>query len=149
MYATAIRVIDGAGKTGINSFLHNHGQLAPWPAESWRLPETDPGKLVRQHIEVDPGGNRVRSYLDVLAPDDATSAELDVALTGLWLELVADESGPVPSTGPLPNPVVYQRGRVVLRFGVEDGLMSGRALEMTELRDRMDPASSPWSTAAK
>lgn len=74
---------------------------------------------------------------------------VDVALTELWLELVADESGPALATGPLPNPVVYQRGCVVLRLGVEDGLMFGRALEMTELRDRMDPASSPWCRAAK
>ncbi len=142
MYAAAHRVVHRDGRTGINAFLHHHGPQFSWPAAPWTLPETNPGDLVRERIEVPPGGNRVLSYLDVLAPDDATPAEIDVALTGLWLELVADEAGPSAPTGPLPNPTVYKRGHVVLRFGVEDGLVPGRALELAELRDRIDTGRS-------
>lgn len=127
MYATAHRVVSpGTGEEGINAFLHIHGRAFAWPAEPWRLPETNPGAQVWEQIGVKPGGNRVRSYLDVLCPDDTTPAEVETALTGLWLELVADEAGPGGPQRPLPNPIVYARGRVVLRFGVELELLPNR-----------------------
>lgn len=145
MYATAHRVVSPRGETGINAFLHKHGTAFPWPTEPWRLPESDPGVLVWDNgPEVPAGGNHVRSYLDVLAPDDVGVEELDAALTGLWLELVADEVGPRAIQGPLPNPVVYRRGNVVLRFGVELQLEGGRAWEMAELRRSIDPATAHW-----
>lgn len=94
-------------------------------------------------IAVPPGGNRVRSYLDVLAPDDISPGEVDLALTGLWLDLVADELGPAGRR--LPNPVVIQRGRVVLRFGVDLPDVSGRSLELVALRERVNEAVV-WKT---
>lgn len=145
MYATAHRVVRvTTGRTGVNAFLHKHGDRFPWPAEPWRLPESDPGVQTHDNVHVPPGGNQVRSYLDVLAPDEATPDEIDVALTGLWLELVADEAGAASPTGPLPNPILYRRGRVVLRFGVEPALEGSRAGEMSELRAYVDPATARW-----
>jgi hypothetical protein len=147
MYATAHRVVRAStGETGINAFLHTHGEHFPWPQEAWRLPETNPGVQVRDNVELSPGGNRVRSYLDVLAPDNVSPDEIDVALTGLWLELVADEAAAPAATGPLPNPLVYQRGRVVLRFGVEGSLEASRSIEMAELRTYVDPGTARWRT---
>lgn len=144
MYATAHRVLSLSGQTGINTFVHFHGAEYLWPAEPWRLPETEPGTLSREQVEVRVGGNRVRSYLDILAPDGTPRGELDIALTDLWLELIADESGAAAPVGPMPNPVVYHRGAVVLRFGVEADLIPHRAQEMAELRERIDPSTAPW-----
>lgn len=145
MYATAHRVVNPKGEEGVNAFLHRHGPDFPWPEEAWNLPETQPGDQVWEQVSLPPGGNRVRSYLDLLCPDDTRPAEVDVALTGLWLELVADDAAPA---GPqsLPNPLVYQRDRVTVRFGVEEGpLVLGRALEMSTLRRLVDPATAPWT----
>lgn len=83
-----------------------------------------------------PGGNQVRSYLDLLAPDGTDLEHFVAATEALWLELVADERGPVAVQGPLPNPLVYQHGVVTIRYGVELGLERHRALELTELRER-------------
>jgi hypothetical protein len=72
MYLTAqrVRAVHGA-EEGINSFRHRHSSTwagAP-PAE---IPDEDPGELVARHAPVKPGGNRVRSYLDIIAPENAT-----------------------------------------------------------------------------
>lgn len=145
MYATAHRVTTPRGETGINAFLHKHGRAFPWPDDPSHLPETDPGvDLWNNGPAVRPGGNRVHSYLDVLAPDDTPSVEIEEALDGLWLHLVADAAGPTPVQGPLPNPLVFRHGRVVLRFGVELAVLPNRALEMAELRRAVDPATARW-----
>ena len=143
MYAAAHRVASERGEEGINAYLHLHGAAFAWPDDPWRLPETAPGDQVWAQIAVPPGGNRVRSYLDVLAPDDISPGEVDLALTGLWLDLVADELGPAGRR--LPNPVVIQRGRVVLRFGVDLPDVSGRSLELVALRERVNEAVV-WKT---
>ncbi len=59
------------GESGINAFLHIHGHDFAWPTEPWQLPDTDPGVQVWDHVDVRPGGNRVRSYLDVAMPNRA------------------------------------------------------------------------------
>ena len=132
MYATAHRVRSPQGVEGVNAFLHKHGSDFSWPSEPWRLPEENPGLVVHQEVQVKPGGNDVRSYLDVIAPDDVAKSDIETAFAGLSLELMADEVTASPRDR-LPNPMVYQRGRVVLRLGVEGFLESTRALEMTQL----------------
>lgn len=144
MYATAHRVSKASGEAGINAFLHKHGHSFPWPDEPWLLPEREPGVLVARQTSLAAGGNTVHAYLDIIAPDGTLGAEIDVALTGLWLDLAADESGPPSPSGPLPNPVVYRRGRVVLRFAVEDVRVTTRAAEFSELREYVDPATATW-----
>lgn len=149
MYATAHRVESPRGLTGINTFLHTHGAAFSWPADPVQLPEHNPGVLWWDNgPEVPPGGNRVRSYLDLLAPDDTPAAEVEAALTSLWLELVADEAGPPAAQGALPNPVDYRHGAVVLRFGVDLAMLPGRSLEMAELRRAVDAATARWFAAA-
>ena len=67
MYTTAHRVQRGESE-GINRFLHLHGEDFCWPKDASSLPEAAPGEEKRAEVELLPGGNRVRSYLDVLAP---------------------------------------------------------------------------------
>lgn len=70
MYYCAQRVQSHDGTQGINAFLYLHGSYE-WdgrpPLEL--APERDPGVLADSTIEVPPPGNRVRSYLDIVAPD--------------------------------------------------------------------------------
>lgn len=143
MYVTAHHV-SNEHKTGINAFIHKHGEAFCWPDEPWRLPETEPGAMVGDKVQVKPGGNAVHSYLDVLSPDDVSPDEIGAALIGLWLELLTDEAAPGSPAGLLPNPVVYRRGRVVLRFGVEEWRVPTRSLEFAELRQYVDPATATW-----
>ncbi len=146
MYATAHQVANlSTGEEGLNGFLHLHGDSFLWPAEPWLLPESDPGELVWEHVELRPGGNRVRSYLDVLCPDPTTIEEVETALNSLWLELVTDETGSSVGQGSLPNPVIYKRGAVVLRFGVEMGMKPNWSLAFSTLRKVIAPAMAMWS----
>lgn len=67
MYLTAQRVISPSRENGINGFLFEHGTVA------WALPP-EPitgaiGELVHTFILVPPGGNKVMSYVDIIAPD--------------------------------------------------------------------------------
>lgn len=148
MYATAHHVVSPSGAEAIHAFLYKHGEHFPWPEDPWNIPEREPGVELWKNTTLPTGNNRVRSYLDVLAPDGVTAHELDAALTALWAELAAEELGPTGPSGAggdrLPNPVVFRHGNVVLRFGVELGLAQQRASEMSELRTAVDPATARW-----
>jgi len=59
--------------TGVNAFCYLH------PGRIWLdAPPAalGPGQLVNQIIEVEPNGNRVRSYLEVVAPDDTPNPHI-------------------------------------------------------------------------
>ena len=146
MYATAHRVSSPQGNTGINVFLHQHGAAYAWPADPSSLPEEDPGEPVWDNgPPVKPGGNRVCSSLDLLAPDHVGSDEIDAALNGLWLQLLADGAGEPSNSESLPNPLAYRQGAVVLRFSVDPSSPSqGRAGELAELRQALEGATSVW-----
>jgi hypothetical protein len=129
MYATAHRVLSARnGREGVNAFLHAHGAEFPWPRDAVHLPETNPGHLEDEIIAVKPGGNRVRAYLDVLAPDAVPSELLFRVLDQLSQELDR-----------LDNPVVFCRGDVTIRFGVETGLLPRRAEQLNELVGTLKP----------
>ena len=74
MYITAHRVRTASGEEGINAYLYAHGGLI------WQVPpqpEQEPGTLVNTLLTVQPiGGNDVRSFLDIIAPDDLWWSEL-------------------------------------------------------------------------
>jgi hypothetical protein len=77
MYLTAQRVrrLDGAG--GINAFYY-YGGFDVW-APGRRPPQTpdaDRGELVHQIITLPPPGNRLRSYLDIVAQDMTPAATI-------------------------------------------------------------------------
>jgi hypothetical protein len=76
MYLTAQRVFAPKSKqTGINAFLYTHAGRS-WRVPPGDIPDRDPGRLKQKTIAVKPPGNRVRSYLDIVAPDDLDPDEL-------------------------------------------------------------------------
>jgi hypothetical protein len=109
MYLTAHHVASPAKqREGINVFLYFH------EGQAWELlsppdvADRNPGVLVAQSISVAPPGNRVRSYLDIIAPDDVRWEEVHVGLS----EFVGRcQSGPLPWAG--------ESGAVYFRVGME------------------------------
>jgi hypothetical protein len=75
MRLTAQRVASPEGKEGINAFCYLHGPQT-WLDEPPADVINNPGHLAHSHVEVLPPGNRVRSYLDVLAPDHVPSDKI-------------------------------------------------------------------------
>jgi hypothetical protein len=72
MYLTAQHVVAPATRReGVNAFFYRH------MGQAWELlsppdvPQGNPGILQASAISVAPAGNRVRSYLDIVAPDEA------------------------------------------------------------------------------
>jgi hypothetical protein len=113
MFLTAHRVYSPrSGRAGINTFSYRHGED---PSIDWTNPdpvavsEGAPGVLVSDAIEVAPGGNLVRSYVDVVAHDDTSFSAIEDAL----------KSARARVHGALP---IVTRGRVGVRFGAELGL---------------------------
>lgn len=81
MYLTAHRVVSPTNqREGVNAFVYRHEALDWDAAPPVEIPEHNPGTLVAQSISVPPPGNRVRSYLDIVAPNDSRWAEVHVAL---------------------------------------------------------------------
>lgn len=115
MYLTTHLVRAASGKEGVNGFVHEHGLDFVWPDNASFLPEDNPGRLAQKRIELPPGGNAVRAYLDVLAPD---STPLHVVAHALEKTL-----NDLPK---LPNPVAVHYGAVTIRFGVEAALEPSR-----------------------
>ena len=122
MYVTAHLVRSREGDEGINAFLHLHGAGFTWPENPAPLADTTPGALVIRRTDIPPGGNRVRSHLDVLAPDGTTRQEIQGALTGLSRDLRERR-----------NPTVFSLGSVTIRFGVDIGLEGLRSQHLDML----------------
>lgn len=97
MYLTAHRVASPTTqREGVNAFVYRHMGQA-WehlsPAE---VPQRNPGVLQASSISLPPAGNRVRSYLDVVIPDDVRWDELHAGL----MEFVARrQTTPLPWSG--------------------------------------------------
>ena len=84
------------GRQGVNTFLYLHG-----PGVALALPEQNPGALVWQYVDINPPGNRVLSYLDILAPDAITLDQLSGYLSGLKHVLVQGGNPTTATWGPL------------------------------------------------
>ena len=108
MYVTAHLVRSRNDEEGINGFLHHHGADFPWPSDAAALADTTPGRIVRQRIDLPPGSNQVQAYLDVLAPDGTSRAQIDQAMAAFTRDL-----------GERRNPTVFVLDTVTIRFGVE------------------------------
>ena len=79
MYIAVHRVVSPSGDEGINVFLHEHGQS--WgKTQVADIPSKNPGKLVERLVELEPGVNRVRSYLDIAMADGASWPEVEAEL---------------------------------------------------------------------
>lgn len=122
MYVTAHLVRSRSGDEGINGFLHHHGADFSWPPDAADLPDTTPGTIALRRIDLPPGGNQVRAYLDVLAPDGTPRAQLGQAMAAFARDLPERR-----------NPTVFVLGTVTIRFGVEPGLERIRALQLDML----------------
>jgi hypothetical protein len=96
MYLTAQRVRSPTGVEGINAFRYVHGAVVWQGLPPSGLPDEDPGTLVAQSIAVPPPGNRVRSYLDVVAPDGTPWDEILPALMTVVSEA---QRGAIPWAG--------------------------------------------------
>jgi hypothetical protein len=110
MYLTAHHVVSPppGHREGINAFLYLHGPRAWDASSSGRAPDEDPGRLVAQSISVSPPGNRVRSYLDIVAVDEIRWEDVRVGLM--------DFTG---RNQPSPLPWDGQGGRCYFRLGME------------------------------
>jgi hypothetical protein len=114
MYLTAQRVRDLEGHEGTNAFYYWSG-VDVWSSAYYPplTPDRDPGELVHPIITLLPPGNRVRSYLDVVATDLTPSGTIRHAFA------MADGRA-------LPDrlPFTIEIASCWFRFGAEHGLAS-------------------------
>jgi hypothetical protein len=111
-------------EAGVNAFVHLHGRTVRWPRDAARLADEEPGREVLElrDAKVSPGGNEVRSYLDVLAPDGTEVGTAEAAL--------AKARALLPEGNP---PVIVTHAGVTVRFGLQFGLYSVRTEEFDRL----------------
>jgi hypothetical protein len=111
VYLTSHHVIAPATRhEGVNSFLYLHGPLV-WDRPPPEVPDQDPGTLTAQSISIRPPGNRVRSYLDIVTPDEVR-----------WDEVRAGLVDFIGQSQRLPLPWEAASGRCYFRLGMELGL---------------------------
>jgi hypothetical protein len=122
MYLTAQHVRSAAGDEGINAFFYQHGSYAWQGLPPHGIPDKNPGTLAAQTIVIPPPGNRVRSYLDVVAPDETQWSEIRPAFMTFVSEA---QRGPLPWIG--------VSGRVFLRLGMEQLLARQWQRELADL----------------
>lgn len=143
MYLTSQRVsAPGEERTGINTYLYRHEEAVPsidWNRPALvRIVDEFPGTLVAHEAEVPPGGNSIRSYLDIVASDSTPMDEVDQALQQFDKEWSASRIGQV-----------IHVGRVALRLGLELRLEARAREELRELSQHAlallrNPISSDW-----
>jgi hypothetical protein len=112
MYVTAQRVRDRDGREGINAYYYFSG-FDVWDDlhHPPLTPDRDAGALRNHILTLPPGGNRVRSYLDVVTDDDASIATIRRAF--------ARSDGNVQ---PTELPFVHAESGCWFRFGAEHAL---------------------------
>jgi len=109
VYLTAHHILSpSTHHEGVNAFLYSHKSLTWTATVPPGMPDQNPGELVAQSISIPPPGNAVRSYLDIVAPDETRWEEIRVALMDF-----------VGQSQPRPLPWKGQSGRCLFRFGME------------------------------
>jgi hypothetical protein len=123
MYIAVQHVVSpSTGAEGVNAFYYQHAPLTWSGAPPKSIPDQDPGTLVRQSIVVPPPGNSVRSYLDIIAPDDIPWREISEAFFTF-----------VSNVQRLPLPWIDSVGHCYFRVGMESGLAASWQREMAKL----------------
>jgi len=84
---TAQRVASPGGLTGVNVYQFLHGSYVWVRVPDEFLPDSNPGELVDQWLEVPPGNNRIVSYLDVALPDETSPTDVLQRLASLKHQL--------------------------------------------------------------
>ncbi|XXT24339.1 hypothetical protein WME94_22655 [Sorangium sp. So ce429] len=132
MYLTAQRVVSAAPpREGINAFFSLHGEERG-AAIDWDSPRVElvaeelPGVLFFRDCELPPGGNRVRSFLDVAVHDHADRAHVEAALDEFRRRLAS-----------APLPFVDVIDGVGIRFSAEPSLEPVRLDECRLLQNRI------------
>lgn len=88
MLLAAQRVISSVTrKHGINVYQYLHGDSWDGPAPSKFLPDHDPGALMHAWEQLLAGGNRVVSFLDLVAPDEIDPLSLHQSLASLKYQI--------------------------------------------------------------
>lgn len=130
MYLTAQRVVSRDGRTGINVFFHLHKYSNPPKlindSDVISVAESNTGELVKERCNITPGGNRVKSYLDIVASDEIDEQELITALNSFRSDIVEEKMGPI----------LRIIGKVGLRFNAEFGLYDTIVDEYKELKEK-------------
>jgi hypothetical protein len=106
----------------VNTFLYLHGAIT-WTEPPPEIPDQNPGTLTAQSISLrPPAGNRVRSYLDIIAPDEIPWKEVRIGL----MEFVGThQRSALPWNG--------RAGRCSFRLGMELGLTNQWQKELAVL----------------
>lgn len=86
-YVTAQRVRSTDGEVGINGFLYSFDADESTTREFDELVADPPGTADVELVAVEPGGNYVASYLDVLVEDDVTRRSLRTVFDDFATEL--------------------------------------------------------------
>lgn len=126
MLITSQRVrSERTGEQGINTFVYEHGEM-PWPEEPSQLLDLDQGTLVFRSYEVPPGGNQVRSYLDIVTPDQPTRFQIEA----LWRAIPVWFRPP-----PTSLPATVRSESTACRLGMDSGLVRIWQRELHTLLD--------------
>ncbi len=112
MYLTTHHVASPtSNRGGVNVFLYLHGSYTWQGSPPPGVPDQNPGTLTAQSISVQPPGNHVLSFLDIVVPDDANWEEVRAGFM--------DFIGRVQRT---PMPWNGHSGRCFFRAGMDLGL---------------------------
>lgn len=123
MYLTAHHVVSNTGQgEGINAFYYTHGDLTWMALPPVGIPDYNPGVLQYQSIVVPAGGNRVRSYLDIVTPDAAS-----------WTEIRQSFMTFISESQRQPFPWRAVVGRTLFRVGLEFSLVNHWQREIADL----------------
>ncbi len=122
MFLSAQRVRSDGGVEGINAFHYLHGPFTWHGMPPAGVPDQNPGTLVAHTIAVAPPGNHVRSFLDVIAPDDASWSEIRPAFITF---VSAAQRTPLPWAG------VF--GRCLFRINMDRATASRWSHEIADL----------------
>jgi len=96
---------------GINAFCYRHGSYTWVGLPPAGIPDENPGELAASLVTIPQGGNRVRSYLDIIMPDEVPWGE---ARTSFITFLSEAQGRDFPWEG--------VSGRCTFRVGLEIGL---------------------------
>lgn len=134
MYLTAHKLRTAGGQEGVNAFLNLHkGQrlplLGPGEPDIDYVSKFEGGYPVLTSKEVQPGGNLVIAYLDLVADDNAEEERLRAAVRDIAIRI-----------GQCPLPISQTVAAVAARFGAQPAVEKDLA-KLRELFDQLSVAA--------